>query len=233
MRLFIAIPTHEMVPARFMYDFANLIGFSVGALGTDKIEYSMNMMSGTYVHSAREELARAAIESGADFVLWVDTDMSFPKDALLQLLARKKEMVGINYSSRGMPPHFVAIKDIVGNTESSQARRLITGDDDTGVEEALAVGFGMVLMRTSVLRTAERIASESKVQRLFWFDWDQVNQQQMGEDVWFCQLVRETGTKIYVDHDLSKQCAHVGQFEYRTAHAYDSLLMQLEEAKSA
>lgn len=220
MRLFIAIPTHDMVPARFMYDFANMIGFTVGALGTDKIEYSMNMFAGTYIHKAREELARAAIDSGADFVLWVDTDMSFPKDALLQLLARRKEMVGINYSSRGMPPHFVALKHI--ESGEKRARRLVTDADSTGVEPVLAVGFGLVLMRTSVLRAVQHAP------RMFWFDWDEENQQHMGEDVFFCHLVRDAGISVYVDHDLSKDCSHVGQFEYRTAHAADALQMEQE-----
>ena len=43
----------------------------------------------------------------ADEILWVDTDMQFPEDALLRLLAHDKDIVGCNYRTR-TPPYACA-----------------------------------------------------------------------------------------------------------------------------
>ena len=35
-----------------------------------------------------------------------------------------------------------------------------------------------------------------------------------GEDVYFCTMARVHGFEVWVDHDLSKEVTHIGQFEY-------------------
>ena len=50
----------------------------------------------------------------------------------------------------------------------------------------------------------------------------------VGEDVYFCKLARERGFDVFVDHDLSKDCGHVGMLEYKTDHAF---AMQGESAE--
>jgi hypothetical protein len=37
------------------------------------------------------------------------------------------------------------------------------------------------------------------------------------EDVFFCRKAREAGFDIVIDHDLSKQCAHLGDWEFTCA----------------
>ena len=211
MKVMVAVPTHDQMPALSAYDLAQMMAF-LGAnyVGEDRpiSAISLTFCTGTYVHTAREQLARMAVEAGADYVLWVDADMRFPKDALIRLLKHRKDIVGINYSNRGVPPGFVAIKTI------KPAERLVTGPDSTGLEPVEALGFGLTLMRGSVLR---RIAEKHR--RMFWYDENE-DGGLVGEDVYFCKLARQEGFDIHVDHDLSKACAHVGVFEYLTDHPY-------------
>jgi hypothetical protein len=61
---------------------------------------------------------------------------------------------------------------------------------------------------------------------LFRYDWIPDRGVWIGEDYSFCQRARESGVRFHVDHDLSKDCAHIGAFEYRTEHA----LPQMEYA---
>jgi hypothetical protein len=37
----------------------------------------------------------------------------------------------------------------------------------------------------------------------------------VGEDVYFCNLARAAGHKVYIDHDISKDVVHMGGFEFR------------------
>lgn len=221
-RISIAIAAHDLVPSLFAYDLASLCAFSVAALPED-VPFGINMVSGTYVHSARQELAEAMLLQGVTHMLWVDADMRFPRESLLRLLRHNKDVVGCNYAKRGVPTGFVAIKNV--GTDKKDGVALETLESSTGLEEVDAVGFGMLLMKVSVL------AALPKDERWFWFEWLPKAKHMVGEDVYFCNLVRKAGKKIYVDHDLSKEIAHIGQFEFRTQHAELDKEMEMEATK--
>lgn len=210
-RIAVALPTHDMVPAKFMFDLANMVAFSTAKFQHGE-EFGLNMIAGTYVHAARQKLLALLIAQGVTHVLWVDTDMSFPRDALLRLLNHRKDVVGINYAKREAPPEYVAFKhvDIAGGNST----KLATLPESTGLEKVDALGFGMVLMRTEPLLDLPDPRKEP------WFFFEYLpGGRTVGEDVFFCRILRERlGLDIYVDHDLSKECSHIGQFPYRLEH---------------
>lgn len=211
MKIMIAVPTHDNVPALFSYDLAQMMAFTAANFlgeGQPFESVGLTFSAGTYVHRARNQLTKLAVENGSDYVLWLDSDMRFPKDTLARLFLHQKDIVGINYSTRGVPPNFVAIKQI------SPPTKCVTGPDSTGLEPVDAIGFGAVLIRTKVL---QHLAETNSVP-LFWYTLN-TEGGLVGEDVHFCQLAREGGYEVLVDHDLSKQCSHIGQMEFRTDHA--------------
>jgi hypothetical protein len=218
MKIMVAIPSHDHVPINFAYDLAQMMAFTAANM-PEEASVALTLCSGTYVHSARNDLAKMAVEGGSDFVLWLDSDMRFPKDTLFRLMFHNKDMVGINYSHRKIPPRFVAIKSI------KPPVRLVTGPDSTGLEDVAAIGFGAVLMRGSMLRKM----AEQATGPLFWFT---INEDggMVGEDVHFCLLARDAGFEVFVDHDLSKECSHIGSFEYRVEHAEALLEEEAAEA---
>lgn len=203
MRVALAIPSHENVPALFAYDLAALCAFTASAM-PESVEFGINMVTGTYIHSARQELADVVREQGADWVLWLDSDMRFPRDALVKLLQHKAPVVGINYSKRQFGGGFTGIK--------SEGAQLQTTASSEGLERVEALGMGCLLMRGDVFAALPDPAETP------WFQHRHLGGGKwMGEDVWFCQLLREAGVQILADHDLSLECTHVGQMEY-TVH---------------
>lgn len=213
LRVMVAVPTHDMVPALFSYDLAGMMAFTCSNfVGPDRLIESVGLvfLTNTYIHRARQELAEEAIKRGVDCVLWLDSDMRFPKETLIYLLKHNEDIVGVNYSKRGIPPEFVAAKS------HSPPERLVTGPDSTGLEEVESVGFGVVLMRASVLRTLD--PPERSGHPWFWHEWVAEGDTHVGEDVFFCRMAREAGFTVYVDHDLSKACAHIGTLEFTTEH---------------
>jgi hypothetical protein len=222
MRVLVAIPSHDYLPALFAYDLGQMMGYVGGNYigpGGQIESLGLTMTTSTIIHTARCDLANLAIETEADYVLWLDSDMRFPKDILIRLLKHRKDIVGINYSNRNVPPDFVAFKTV------RPREKLVTGPDSTGLESVEAIGFGAVLMRGRVLH---KVQADHPDMDLFWFAKNEENKL-VGEDVWFCNLARESGYEIFVDHDLSRECAHIGQLEFRTEHA----LATREEGLSA
>lgn len=223
-KIAIALPTHDYAPMGFSFDLACLVRDTGSAIhdmirtaeeaGREcQISFGIEMSAGTYVHSARQELIEDLLGKGVTHILWLDTDMRFPSDALVRLMNHDLPMVGINYAKRKVPSDFVAIK-CVGWGPDDRSEKLITHEYSTGLEEVEAIGFGMVLMQTSALANMP----DPKKEPWFWFKWMEDKQQQAGEDVWFCKLFRDSGQRIFVDHDLSKECGHIGQFTYKLDH---------------
>lgn len=210
-RIAIALPTHDMVPSSFAFALANMVAFTTAKFNHGE-ELGINMISGTYVHSARQKLLTMLLLQGVTDVLWLDTDMTFPRDSLLRLLNHRKDVVGINYAKREAPPEYVAIKTV--DFEKGNSVKLATTDASTGLETVDAMGFGMVLMRTEKLLDLP----DPREKPWFFFEW-LPGGRQVGEDVYFCRILREQlGMELHVDHDLSKECRHIGQFPYALHH---------------
>lgn len=200
-RIAIAIPTHDYVPAGFMYDLALMTAFTVSRL-PENTDFGIHMVAGTYIDDARQSLINVCLDDKATHILWLDSDMRFPKQALIHLLNHNKPMVGINYSKRRFNEGFTAIKEIYG-------ARCDTTEESKGLEEVAAIGFGCVLMRQDAVNGFPHPKEQPWFMRQY-----TGNGGWLGEDVYFCKMLTERGVKIYVDHDLSKACAHIGTHDY-------------------
>jgi hypothetical protein len=215
----ICIPSHDDWEAGFGWSLANLCGVMGGLVSEGILEdFEVKVLSGTYVHTARQALAEYVLERGSDLSLWLDSDMRFPRDAFVRLLKRRVDIVGANYSSRRGTPEFVSVKRLM--YENGQpTQRCVTMPGQTGTERVEAIGFGCVLIDNRVF---ERLAERRPCNEhgpWFWYEWIADLGQQVGEDVYFCKIVRDLGFRVYVDHDLSHDVAHVGRFNYRAEHA--------------
>jgi hypothetical protein len=224
-KIAICVPTHDQLPAYFAYDLANMIGWTQAHFGQPgAIEgISLHMVSGTYVHTARMHLLMDAMQGKPTYILWLDSDMRFPKDTLVRLLSHKKAMVGANYPRRAVPADYVAIKHSVTVDEDgnkADGELLQTLPDSTGIEECEAVGFGCVLTHAGVFHAMAKIHPPKEKGPFWFFEYLPDIPTHVGEDVYFCRLAREAGTTIYVDHDLSKDIRHIGSFEFALDHTW-------------
>lgn len=215
--ILVCIPAHYKCHSLFTYSLTQMTNLTIAVLGPQH-DVGVAMNIGTYVHKSRTELLQAALNADATHVLWVDSDMRFPADALLRLLRHQVPVVGINYAKKDMPPEFVAIKRVpeAEAAEGDYGAFLRTDEKSTGLEEVDAVGFGLVLMETAALADLPDPGKDP------WFWYKQTSDgRTIGEDVYFCKymLQERLGQRIFVDHDLSWECSHIGDFEYRCAHA--------------
>jgi hypothetical protein len=200
MRLAIGGPTRDQVPAAFAVDVAQLYAYTRerGPWGSD---VTIGWVASTYIHVGREWFLEAAIKQGATHVLWLDTDMSVPRETAVLLFMHDQPIVACNYRVRQASGLFTAFRD---------EQRVETTEQSTGLEAVDYCGFGAVLMRTDIAKDVDRP----------WFRHGlNIHGGDIGEDVVFCARLRAAGHTIYIDHDLSKQVGHIGQHTYRTVEA--------------
>jgi hypothetical protein len=148
---------------------------------------------GVNIAALREGAARAILNSGASHILFIDSDMMFPKNTIKRLLSRDKDIIGANYIQRVQQDKWTALI----NNDSV----ISTGCKD--IQEVDSIGMGVCLIKVDVFRKLVQP----------WFNTPFVNGEYIGEDVYFCKLATTNGFKIYVDHDLSQEVHHIGEIK--------------------
>ncbi len=200
-RVYIATPCTDQVQAGYCRDVAMLYCYSL--ISGVHAAYGQNR--GTIIPQQRATLVDEAMKFGATHILFVDSDMRFPQDALLQLLARDKPIVAANYPRRRHP--------VLPTAEHSTAQGktfVFTGPTSTGTEPALVCGFGFILIRMDVFQTIP--------EPWFQIGYTSADAQYVGEDFFFCSRAKQAGYEILIDHDLSKVIKHTGSIEYTHEH---------------
>lgn len=214
MNINIVVPTHDIVPAMFAYDLAQLTAFTVGAMPIDT-QIGVTFLPGTYIQCARQELMQHVLEAEDDYVLWLDSDMRFPRETFAHLIQHRVAMVGANYSKRAILSEPIAIKHVGREGSGHEREKLYPDDDATGLVEVESIGFGCLLMRMKDFKNLPPLTQGPWFEQTYRGDIDQWT----GEDVFFCEMVRKKlGIKVMVDQDLSRAIAHIGQFEYLLDH---------------
>jgi hypothetical protein len=194
----ILVPARDTVMTSFAYDLARAMSFHTATTDDRVMLYTSH---GTLIASQRMELARQALEEKADYLLWLDSDMRFPRETIGHLMLRDKPIVAANYATRRMPVKPVAMMDNDG-----EIGRVYTAPDSEGLQPVDYIGMGVMMVKREVFEKVEAP----------WFaiPYSTVGQHYIGEDVFFCRKAREAGYEVLVDHDLSHQVKHVGTFEY-------------------
>ena len=191
-KVLIAVPALDTMPVQTAYSMLSLkrdcpsrFSFIVRASCAD----------------ARNLLAREAIESGADRMLWIDSDMVFDEDLMIRLgedLDAGWDMVCGLYFKRELPVTPVIYGDI--NVEECKTRVYMNYPKDA-MFAINGCGFGAVMMTTELLK---RVG-----------DYPFTPLPKLSEDLSFCARAANVGARMACDSRI--KVGHVGQITYGEA----------------
>jgi hypothetical protein len=190
-KLFVAVPTKDQMYAHFAYALQAMVQYNA-ILGIDtQVEFNL----GTLIGNQREKLARCALEANATHILWLDSDMMFPKNICETLLGHNLPIVACNYSTRALPLKSVAYTSLSDWTSCISR-------DQTGLVWCAGVGMGCVLTRTEIFTNLPKP----------WFPitYDETADDYLGEDMNFWKRVTTAGFDIAIDCDTSQHVFHIG-----------------------
>jgi hypothetical protein len=181
-------------------------------------DLTMISVTGHNLCEQRSKIWAQAAAWKATHLLYVDSDMVFPENALAQLLSHQKEIVGVNYPRKYYPYWPTAYEDTEEHTGV-----VFTRDDSIGLYEVKHLGFGLVLIDMSVfdvLVENNPAGPDGAIPPPFFhFPATKDGTKWMGEDVYFCRRARSLGFKVYIDHDLSQSIQHIGPWHYQNYQA--------------
>lgn len=146
------------------------------------------------IASSRMWLAKQAVEKDATHLLFIDSDMLFPSDVLDQLLARDKDIIGVEYHKRRFPLETVTA--YMPDVEKSETEPFKVG----------IAGTGVMLIKTDVFKNKDMDPN--------WFSFGRnaKGENVIGEDGWFCNVARSAGYDVFVDP--TPKVLHLGEYGF-------------------
>lgn len=192
MKLAICVPVRDTVHSKFAYCLSDLTSHLVKS----NIEYSLFFQNGSVLPEQRNVLADSAIKAKCDFILWIDSDMVFPKNLYQKLSAHNTDVIACTYSTRTKPYRNVAFLNNNFNDRLGAS---------VGLHKVSSVGMGLMLTNIEVYRNIRK--------PWFVFEYSEEYNSYLGEDIYFCQNLINNGYEIYIDIDTSKKCYHLSTNE--------------------
>jgi len=153
-------------------------------------ETKLQVVTGTTIAIARNKLVEFSKDS--DYLLFLDSDMVMPPDLIERLLSHDKEVVSAMAYQRKYPFKPTILKLVKEPADYAPAKI------EEELQEVDAVGCACLLIKTDVFKKLDPP----------YFDFSVYKQgQAVGEDIKFCQKLKEKGIKIFVDTEL--ECGHI------------------------
>ena len=179
----IGIPSGDMVHADFAMRLATLC-MNPGA------RCCLVNAKSSLVMLGRNQIVAAAQAAKATHLLFLDTDLVFPADTLIRLLAHDRDIVGGVYRQRVPPFHPLGVTFEGEHT-------FVTN----GLRRMKIMPTGCLLIRMSVFDRLTKPFFNTRVE----------GEKIVGEDVDFCLRAAAAGFEIWCDGDLSREVGHMGQ----------------------
>ena len=201
MRIGICVPARGQVEISTSFDLSALVNYTAKQT---KHDINLYTSTGTLIFDQRNALVDSVINERCDYLMFIDADMRFPKDALVRLLKHNKDIVGVNATTRSEPVKPTA-KNINYEEDGSVSWLPVYSNVKKGIEKVDAIGCGVILIKNSAFKKLEKP----------YFYFEQLpNGKLLGEDIYFCIKAKDAGIDTYVDHDLSMEIGHIGNYTY-------------------
>lgn len=217
-KIMIAIPCMDSVPTPFAQSLA-----MIRKPDNDQVACAFQM--GSLIYTSRNALATQAVLTDFDYVFWLDSDMVFNQDILVDMKKVMDEndldiLSGLYF--RRVPPFTPVIFDKLEITDDGRCEYTEFEEIPRERFEVGGCGFGGLLIRGKVLE---------KVREEYGGDYMFTPYFNMGEDLSFCWRARELGFKIWCDPQFV--LGHVGYsvINRKFYESYSSVKSAEEEKK--
>ena len=195
-KLAVCIPCRDTLHSAHAMSLVELVKFNT----MNDIDTHVFMDASTVLLTQRERLASLALEFGAEYMLWLDSDIVFPATTAVRLLSHNEDVVAANYIRRQLPAKGVAYEKI-GNWHNPLGFEV--QDKLVPVE---GVGMGCMLMKTDIFLELSK--------PWFEFEWTPSSNDFLGEDMILCRKISATGRQIKIDTALSRELRHLGTWAF-------------------
>lgn len=162
------------------------------------------MQIGGYAAHNRNECVRSAREHKADYLMFIDNDMTFPASGIQRLLDADKDIIGVNYNARpklgGSVVSTVKTRDPWNDPDYG---KIIGNEVPAQMFKCFSVGTGFTLIRMSVF---------DKLKFPYFVSGQTEQGEPFTEDVDFCRKANAAGIEVWCNPTIPMK--HLGTAEF-------------------
>lgn len=200
-KVLVCVPCLDHVATPFAYSLTMM------AMST-KLPIKITFLQNSLIYDARNAMAAQFLDDGADYALWIDSDMTFPPDIVQKFVddMEQRDFVCGIYFRRKIPLTPIISRE---TTVDGKTKLEVFSDYPRDqIFEVAGAGFGGCMMSRKILKDV----------------WDKYGNpfypiNGHGEDYSFCERAKSLGFKLYCDSRI--KMGHVGTFVYHENH-YDT-----------
>ena len=225
-KVYVAMPCYDSMRVETCVSLID----TFSALGGSGVECRFKSVKSSLVTHGRNLLTAGFLDSGFDYMLFVDADVEFKPEAVMRMLVPEKDIICTPYRNKEDP----WISRYSVKFEDKNNIKILEWDL-VEIEEGPA---GLMLIHRSVFEklmdkhpelkvnfnkaTREKMnkeigAVEDAINRYMYNFWDTTFRldtgEWKGEDLAFCELAREAGFKIYAN--LDSWTTHHGSYGWK------------------
>ena len=223
-KVYVATPCYDMMRVETCVSLLD----TFSALGGSGIECKFKSVKSSLVTHGRNLLTCGFLDSGFDYMLFVDADVEFKPEAVMRMLVPKKDIIctpyrvkeeSIKYAVKFKDPDFVKIEpfDLVEIEEGPAGLMMIhrkVFERLMDKHPELKINFDEA---TRKKMNEEIGAVEDAIDRYMYNFWDTTfhldTGEWKGEDLSFCALAHGAGFKLYAN--LDSGTTHHGSYGWK------------------
>jgi len=197
--LHILVPCMDTVKSHFAFDLVNLFDNLHRHPVADP---RLIIHQSSILPLSRCILVREALKAGAEWVLFLDSDMRFPNDIVHRLMAHRVDVVAAQYAKK--------------DGKQSPVIKYTSNQPLEGLLQVESVATGCLLIKASVFGKLRKpyFAFVSAADPM---EPGEPDSMCFGEDVYFSRMCNQAGVPLYVDFEASKFMGHTGQANFTLA----------------
>ena len=209
------MPCYDSVKINTMISIVKL----VKELTMAGLKFEINTMKSPYIAYARNILTAKFLQREEDYLLFIDSDLEFEPECVLKMLITEKDVICTPYRVKTNEP------DSVKYTVSIQDPKNVKIFQG-GLVEIDNGPAGMMLIKRTVFEKMIKDYPDKEIKvntnedtfpndlRVYNF-WDSNFKDGVwkGEDIYFCDLARQSGFKVFAN--LDSTLTHHGSFGYK------------------
>jgi len=180
---------------------------------------------GSFISRQRNDTARNFLETDFDYLMFVDSDMIIPEDAIIKLINCNKDISGIIYHARRDKKfHPICyMEDCIEDSSKCSFVGVPILFKTIPPFQCKALGLGCCLITRKIISHMFRPDVIKKWGYPFSL-WDMSNGLQLGEDLSFFHRVNLSGFEVWAVHDIT-----IGHIDERIIYWQDYIDAALKE----
>jgi hypothetical protein len=206
LNIVVVVPSGTHWLADFATSLISMMGYFMNTPvpGMKTHEFRVINIKGSILPTSRLNGLKAAKSLEATHLLYVDSDHTFPPDMLHKLLRWKKDCMTVNCTTKSIPSTTTARSF---NPDNAQGNIVYSDENMKGtISRVWRIGTGVMLLSAKAYNQIPHNAFSMP----YMPDADVYQ----GEDWSLCEALNTAGVPIYVDHGLSREVGHIGNFTY-------------------